>query len=277
LMLRVLVPRASRLVLPRSSVRCVMTSMDIEPYSGMQLASTKVAPMLADVPSELDETKIPQGYSLLNFKDMGMGSVMCVPNNWHLAEVQDQIPDHMLHSDVVPRWVISKEDTLNNENMQTGVNVLSYKHIIGAPHDLIKQIEENLFGKSDFYFRYCNEKGIPLDKEYLRDGYGVGHLFTGDMDLGNRYRSVIELELYQRSTSNAVNAPLADYYSYTDIFYWKKERWVMIFTYQCPLEEKEQSKPILDTIRNHSILNYTSPFYKVEYPKMFSVEPYPKE
>ena len=67
-MLRVLVPRASRLVLPRSSVRCVMTSMDIEPYSGMQLASTKVAPMLADVPSEIDETKIPQGYSLLNFK-----------------------------------------------------------------------------------------------------------------------------------------------------------------------------------------------------------------
>lgn len=133
-----------------------------------------------------------------------------------------------------------------------------------------------MFGKARWHFTHCAKKGIPLDKELLRDGYGIGHLFTGAMDLGNRYRSVSELILYQRAPDqDDLSTPLRDYYTYTDIFYWKKERWVMVLTYQCPLEEMEQTKPVLETIRNHSVLNFSSPLYRVSYPKLFTVEPYP--
>ena len=204
---------------------------------------------------------------------MGMGSVVCAPNDWHLSEARDPVPDHMYHTDVSLRFSVSKEDVLAGEEVQTGLVVRNFKHLIGAPHGLIESLEDDMFGKARWHYTHCAKKGIPLDKDLLKDGYGIGHLFTGAVDLGNRYRSVSELILYQRAADQS--APLRDYYTYTDIFYWKKERWVMVMTYQCPLEDMDQTKPALDTMRNRSVFNYTSPLYRVSYPKLFSVEPYP--
>jgi len=250
--------------------------MSFEPYAGVNLESTFSPPLLAELPEEYQNLDAPKDFTLLNFKDMGMGSIICAPNKWHLSEAEDPAPDHMYHTDVAHRWAISKEDVLSGEEIQTGVIVRSFKHLIGAPHHLIESMEDDLFGKARWHFTHCMKKGIPLDKELLKEGYGIGHIFTGAMDLGNRYRNVVELNLYQRSPdpTNPL-VPLKDYYTYTDIFYWKKERWVMSVNYQCPLDEVEAAKPIFDTIRAQSILNYTSPLYRIIYPKLFAVEPYP--
>lgn len=206
-----------------------------------------------------------------------MGSLMCAPSQWHLSAALDPCPDQMLHSDFSHRFAISKEDVLNKEEIQTGVIIRSFKHLLGAPHHLIENLEESLFGKALWHYKHCTNKGIPLDKELLLEGYGIGHIFTGAMDLGNVYRNVVELNYYQRSADESdPSIPLKNYYAYTDIFYWKKERWVMVATYQCPLEEAEESKPLLKTIRDNSIINYTSPIFRIVYPKLFSVSPYPK-
>jgi len=258
-----------------TTIRC--NGMLYEPYANVDLEATFCPPLLGELPTEYTDVKKQEGYSIVNFKEMGMGSIMCIPSDWHLSEAQDPIPDQLLHTDISKRFSISKEDVLNGEDMETGVVVRSYKHIIGAPHHLIESMEEDIFGKARWHYTHCMEKNIPLDKELLQDGYGIGHIFTGAMDLENRYRNVIELNIFQRSVNpNDSVTPLRDYYTYTDIFYWKKERWVMTMSYQCPLEEVEQTKPILDTIRNNSIFNYSSPIYRIVYPQLFSVEPYPK-
>jgi len=272
-MLRGSVNISSRFIFA-TSVRC--NSMVYEPYAGVELASTFSPPLLGELPEEYQNVDTPENFSLLNFKDMGMGSIVCAPDDWHLSAAEDPVPDQLYHSDVAPRWAISKEDVLSGEEIYTGFICRSFKHIIGAPHHLINSMEDDLFGKARWHFAHCIKKGLPLEKDFLKEGYGIEHIFTGAMDLGNRYRNVVELNLYQRSPDPENPAvPLRDYYTYTDIFYWKKERWVFTMNYQCPLEEVEQSKPILDAIRNRSIFNYPSPFYRIEYPKLFSVEPYP--
>jgi len=255
-----------------TSIRC--NGIAYEPYAGVDLESTVNPPLLGELPEEYTNADIPEGTTLLNFKEMGMGSIMCVPNDWHLAETQQPLPDQLYHTDITKTWTISKQDGLSGETVESGVNIRSFKHIIGAPHHLIDSMEEDLFGKARWHYKRCLDKGTPLDKELLLEGYGIGHIFTGAMDLDNRYRNVVELNLYQRTPHS--DYPLKDYYTYTDIFYWKKERWVMSMNYQCPLDEVETVKPILDNIRNHSIFNHTSPIYRIIYPQLFSVEPYPK-
>jgi len=262
----------------RSLNRCIIrcNAWAYEPYAGVQLESIFSPPALGELPEEYQKNTVPKDFTLLNFKDLGMGSIMCAPNKWHLSSALDPCPDQMLHTDYASRFAISKEDVLNKEEIQSGVIIRSFKHLLGAPHNLIENLEENLFGKARWHYQHCTKKGVPLDKELLQDGYGIGHIFTGAMDLGNVYRNVVELNYFQRSTDDSdPSIPLRDYYAYTDIFYWKKERWVMVMTYQCPLEEVEQTKPILDTIRNHSIFNYSSPIFRIVYPKLFSVSPYP--
>ena len=68
-MLRSFAPVTLR-VASRVTIRCITdtTSHILEPYAGMQLESTKLAPMLGDPPEEIDDSNVPEGFSYLNFK-----------------------------------------------------------------------------------------------------------------------------------------------------------------------------------------------------------------
>lgn len=216
----------------------------------------------------------PEGFNFVNIKNVGIGSVLCRPNNWHLAEAEDPLPDMMLHDDVARRWVVGKENVLEGERLKTGLVIRSFRYLIGAPQDLIEQLEESMYGSARWYFAHCAASHIAYDAKFLKDGYGIDPVGQIVQEKGNLWRKSVELAVYQRSEDVSLY-PLEDFYTYTDIFYWRKERWVMALSYQCPLAELQESKPLLDNIRNYSVLNQSSPLYRIVYPQLTPIAPFP--
>jgi len=244
-----------------------------EPYaSGTRgIAETIVQPArISSLPDGSWEA--PEGFSFFNIKDAGIGSVLCQPNQWHLAQAEDPLPDMMLHDDIARRWVIGKENVLNGERLRTGAVFRSFRYLIGAPHDLIEQLEESMYGSARWYFAHCAKSHLPYDLKFLKDGYGLEPLGQSVQDQGNLWRKSVELIVYQKRESPEL--PLENFYAYVDMFYWRKERWVMAVNYQCPLEELQDTKHILDTIREKSVLNQPSPLYRIVYPKLAPLTPF---
>jgi len=216
-----------------------------------------------------------EDFSFVNIKNLGIGTVVCAPKDWHMVEAQDPFPDMMLHDDIARRWVFGKQNLLDGSRFLTGVVFRNFRYLIATPHDLIEQFEQSLFGDAHWYFAQRASTNKPYDKQFLLDGYGVEPLGQSIYDHGNFWKKSVELNLYQRSEDESY--PLCDFYTYSDIFYWRKERWVMSVSYQCPLGELEETKPIFDAIRNNSVINQPSPLYRVVYSDYPPVAPFPKE
>ena len=209
-------------------------------------------------------------------QEIGIGSVICAPTAWNKTEGTLAFADFFLDSDESKHWIISEEDPKSTVIKKAAI-IQNYKNLLSTPHELIDQIEGSILGNARWHFDYCNKHGKQLDKDLLKDGYGIEPLFLGSLEKGNKFIQTIELNSYRRNADpNDQFSEVDDWYSITDIFYWKKERWVMAATYQCPLKDVETVKPILQTIRNESVFNYISPLYRVVQSKIGQLESFPK-
>lgn len=234
------------------------------------------APHFSPLPEEYAGKQAPANFAYYNIHEIGIGSIICAPTAWNKTEGTLAFADFFLDSDESKHWIISEEDP-KAEVIKRAAIIQNYKNLLSTPHELIDQIESSILGNARWHFDYCNKHGKALDTDLLKNGYGIEPLFLGSLEKGNKFIQTIELNSFRRNADpNDQFSEVDDWYSLTDIFYWKKERWVMAATYQCPLKDVETVKPILQTIRNESVLNYISPLYRVVQSKIGPLVPFPQ-
>jgi len=196
-------------------------------------------------------------------------SVTLVPDGWHAVEGCWEEPWKTILGQPAYTYGIGKEDVIERSFFDTGVTITGWRNVFPSkirPNcsaiEFGKELAHKELGEEMVQFiADTGKKGIvdgdECQKLFDRRPVGNRPIVQGIQISKDTLAISIAMYKYNEGSTGTFDIPPMDIYFAVDYLMYNKNGRVIKTIYECPMENMNEDRPILDTIRELSIWNYS--------------------